>query len=160
MRKLVLYLFIGLFIASCSSDGPKKVKIGKKEKVVSSFANESPQIVREFVEKDGRLVATYEKEFYEDGNVLKEGPIIANKRHGKWKTYYRSGKIWSELMYYESMLDDTIRGYYTNGQLKYRGIYNNGEKTGVWLFYDENGELKENKVYLQPGEIREDSLYM
>lgn len=160
MKKLVLFLMAGLIIASCSSDGPKKVKINKKEKVVASFANGDPQIVREFEEKDGAPIAGYEKEYYEDGNLLKEGPIVNNKRHGYWKTYYRSGKIWSESMFYEGTLDDTIKGYYTNGNLKYRGIYNNGQKTGVWLFFDENGKLTENKVYMQPGEIREDSLFM
>lgn len=160
MKKLILLLVVGFLIASCGNDGPKKVKISKKEKVVSSFTNETPQIVREFDEVDGKPVAVYEKEYYEDGNLLKEGPIVANKRHGDWKTYYRSGKIWSELTYYEGMPDDTITSYYTNGNLKYQGIYSNGQKTGVWLFFDEEGNLKENKVYMQPGEIREDSLYM
>ena len=158
IKKLILFLAVGFVIASCGNDGPKEVKIGKKEKVVSAFANETPQIVREFENKDGTPIAVYEKEYYEDGNLLKEGPIINNKRHGDWKTYYRSGKIWSEMTFYEGMLDDTIKGYYTNGNLKYQGLYNNGQKTGVWLTYDEDGNLKENKVYMQPGEKREDTL--
>lgn len=158
IKKLILFLVIGLVIASCSNDGPKEVKIGKKEKIVSAFANETPQIVREFEDKDGAPIAVYEKEYYEDGNLLKEGPIDNNKRHGNWKTYYRSGKTWNELTYYEGTLDDTIKGYYTNGTMKYQGIYNKGQKTGVWLFFDEEGNLKENKVYMQPGEKREDTL--
>ena len=160
MKKLLVLLLIGFVIASCSNDGSSKVKVGKKEKVVASFANGEPQIVRTFEEVDGTPVASYEKEYYDDGNLLKEGPVVNNKRHGYWKTYYRSGKIWNEGTFYEGTLTDTVKGYYTDGQLKYRGIYKNGSKTGVWLFFDENGKLTDNKVYMQPGEIREDSLYM
>lgn len=160
MKKIVLLILVGFVMASCNNDGNKKVRVDDKEKVVSTFANGSPQIVREFEEKDGKPVAVYEKEYYDDGNLLKEGPIIKNKRHGNWKTYYRSGKLWNEGKYYEGMRDDTIKGYYPDGKLQYKGLYNNGDKTGVWLFFDENGKLKENKVYMKPGEKRQDSLYM
>lgn len=160
MKKLVLFLMAGLIIASCSNDGPKKVQLGNKEKVISAFANGEPQIVREFEVVDGTPVASYEKEYYDDGNLLKEGPIVSNKRHGYWKTYYRSGKLWNESTFYEGVLNDTIKGYYTDGQVKYQGIYKNGQKTGVWLFFDEKGKLTDNKVYMQPGEIREDTLIM
>lgn len=158
MKKLIAFILIGFVIASCGSDGPKEVKIGKGEKVVTSFADGAPQIVRTLEEKNGKLVGIYEKEYYDDGNLLKEGSIVNNKRHGYWKAYYRSGNIWNEGMFYEGMRDDTIKGYYTNGNLKYKGLYFNGQKTGVWLIWDEDGTLIENTVYMQPGEKREEVL--
>jgi len=160
MKKLIIFLMAGIIVASCSNDGPKKVQLSDKEKVITSFANGEPQIVRQFEDVEGTPEATYQKEYYDDGNLLKEGPILNNKRHGYWKTYYRNGKLWNESTFSDGMLIDTIKGYYTDGQLKYQGIYKNGQKTGVWLFFDEEGKLTDNKVYMQPGEIREDTLYM
>lgn len=160
MKKTAVLILVAFMIASCSNDGKSKVKLDDSEKVVTTFANGDPQIVREFEEKGDTLIPVYEKEYYDDGNLLKEGPIFNNKRHGYWKTYYRNGNIWSEGKYYEGLRDDTIKGYYLNGNLKYKGVYNNGTKTGVWLSFEENGKLKENQVYMKPGEKREDTLYM
>ena len=160
MKKIILVILAGILIASCGNEESGKVKLEDNEKVVTSFANGTPQIVRTLEERDGKMITIYEKEYYEDGNLLKEGPVIDNKRHGYWKTYYRSGTLWNEGLFYEGMRDDTIKGYYPDGTIKYRGIYNNGDRTGVWLFFDEEGNLTENKVYMQPGEIREDSLYI
>lgn len=160
MKKLIMFLMVGLIIASCSNDGSKKVKLSSKEKVITSFANGEPQVVREFEEVDGTPEATFQKEYYDDGNLLKEGPIVSNKRHGYWKTYYRSGNLLNESTFFKGVLNDTIKGYYTDGQMKYQGMYKDGQKTGVWLFFDEEGKLTDNKVYMQPGEIREDTLIM
>lgn len=160
MKNLVWFLAIVLLIVSCDNDGPKKVKVGDNEKVVSTFSNGAPQIVREFKESDSGIIAVFEKEYYEDGNLLKEGEISGNKRNGTWKTYYRNGNVWNESRFLDGLLEDTIKGYYPDGQLKYKGVYHNGQKTGVWLSFDEDGKLKENKVYMQPGEKRVDSLYM
>jgi len=161
MKKLIVLIVIAVVIASCGNDQESgKVKLENNEKVVTTFANGSPQIVRQFEKNDDTLVAVYEKEYYDDGNLLKEGPILNNKRNGKWKTYYRTGKIWNEGKYKEGVRDDTIKGYYVNGNLKYKGIFKDGEKTGVWLYFDENGKFKENQVYMKPGEKREDTLYM
>lgn len=158
MRRIILYVIIVSLFASCSNEGPKEVKVGKGEKVVTAFANGSPQVVRELQEVDGKVVAVYEKEYYEDGNLLKEGAIADNQRHGLWKAYYRSGKIWNIGHYDHGVRTDSIKGYYTNGNLKYKGFYKDGNKSGTWMFYDENGDFVENKVYMMPGEKREEPL--
>jgi antitoxin component YwqK of YwqJK toxin-antitoxin module len=31
--------------------------------------------------------------------------------------------------------------YYPNGMMRYQGRYYNGEKTGIWTFYDTTGVL-------------------
>lgn len=159
MRNILFVFVIAALVYACGSDGePKKVKVSSDEIVVDTFTNGSPQIVRQFKMVDGAQVVFYEKEFYEDGKLLKEGPILMNSRDGKWKAYYRNGELWSEGYYSKGVRNDTIIGYYENGKMRYKGLFKNGVKHGVWMFYDENGAFKENKVYLLPGEKMVDSI--
>ena len=160
MNKLAIVLISMLFLVSCGGDGPKEVKLDESEKIVSSCVNGSPQIVRELKKTESGVESVYEKEYYEDGHLLKEGPIENNQRHGYWKTYYRNGNIWSEGSYKNGLRQDTVRSYYPDGTLKYVGVFDKNQKTGTWLFYDEDGKLKESQVYMQPGEVRESEIYV
>jgi len=160
MKKAVLLLVIIGLMASCDSDGPKKVKLDEGEKVTTSYANGTPRVVRTYEEDNGKLVAVYEKEYYEDGNLLKEGTVEENNRHGQWKSYYRSGNIKSDGNYVYGVSNDSIKGYYPDGTLKFTGVFDNGQKTATWLYYDEKGNLVENKVFMQPGEIREGTIVL
>ncbi len=167
MRKvLVLLILPAVIFTACNSNNdngqkkPKKVKLKSNEMVINSYVNGTPHVVRKMEEKDGQKVPVYEKEYYEDGNILKEGPLTNNQRSGKWKIYYRSGQIRNLVNYDNGVLNDTIIGYNENGTLKFRGIFKSGEKTGTWLIYDDNGKFLENRVYMKPGEKRMDTLYM
>lgn len=155
MRKILLVILGMVILASCSNDGKNKVKVRSNEEVMQSFANGSPQVVRTFEEVDGQSIPVYEKEYYDDGNLLKEGPIADNKRDGEWKAYYRNGQLWNIGKYKSGVRNDSIKGYYTDGTLKYRGVFDMGQKTGTWLEYNEQGELVENKVFMKPGEVKE-----
>jgi len=163
MKKFLIVLMIPFFILACNSaekKGPKKVKIGNNEEVVTTFTNGNPQVVRQFEGTDTNRMAVYEKEYYEDGSLLKEGPVSNNKKSGTWKTYYRSGQVQDIAVYRDGVISDTITGYFENGNLKYKGLFKDGQKTGIWLIFDENGKLLENRAYMKPGEKRSDSLYM
>ena len=160
MKKAILLLMIVGLMASCGNDGPKKVKLDAGEKVTTSYANGTPQVVRTFEDEDGKLVAVYEKEYYEDGNLLKEGAVAENNRHGQWKTYYRNGNVKSDGSYVYGVSNDSIKGYYPDGTLKFTGVFENGQKTATWLYYDEKGNLVENKVFMQPGEQREGTIVL
>lgn len=158
MNRILVFALGVMFLVSCSSDGPKKVKVRSNEEVIVSFADGSPQIVRTMEEVDGANIPVYEKEYYEDGNILKEGPISENKRNGEWKAYYRNGNLWNIGTYVLGVRNDSITGYFTDGTLKYKGVFDMGEKTGTWLEYNDQGELIDNKVYMKPGEKREQTL--
>lgn len=158
MRKTVLFVLGLALMVSCSNDGPKKVKVRSNEDVVVPFASGSPQIVRTVEVVDEQRVPIYEKEYYEDGNLLKEGAIKENKRDGEWKTYYRNGGVWNKGSYVLGVRNDSIIGYYSDGTLKFKGFFDMGQKTGTWLEFDEKGELTGNKVYMQPGEKKEHSI--
>jgi antitoxin component YwqK of YwqJK toxin-antitoxin module len=159
MKKPALFIIVAVIIVSCSNESEQKVRLKENEKIISSYVNGTPQIVREYDEKDSTKGAVFQREYYEDGTLLKEGPVQNKKRNGYWKTYHKNGKLMSEGNFQNGLLEDTVRGYYSNGNPKYVGIYKDGIKTGVWLIYDETGKLTENKVYMQPGETLNDSLH-
>jgi len=165
IRKIFMLLILPAIILSACNNGesgknPKKVRLKSNEVVVNSYVNGTPQVVRKMEEKDGQKVPVYEKEYYEDGNILKEGPLVNNQRNGKWKIYYRDGQIRNIVNYDNGVLNDTIIGYNENGTVKFRGIFKEGQKSGTWLIYDENGNFLKNQVYMKPGEKRMDTLYM
>lgn len=73
------------------------------------------------IEKEGDLVkATY---YYENGQVRQQGYVKDGKLHGQWISYRLDG---------------------TKVAL---AQYASGKKTGKWLFWDENGNVKEVDYY-------------
>ncbi|HEY9113565.1 MAG TPA: hypothetical protein VIN10_02630 [Bacteroidales bacterium] len=153
MKKILLFLMVlSVFNACDSGEGKiKKVKVSSDEMVLESYANGSPRIVRFFKEKDGKSDFEFEKEYYEDGNLLKEGPIIDNAKNGLWKSYYRDGTLWSEGMFVKGKRDGAIKSYYPNGKLKYEGTFKMGEKAGQWNFYKEDGTFDQMANYMVSG---------
>ncbi|MCG8404667.1 MAG: hypothetical protein MI923_05655 [Phycisphaerales bacterium] len=60
------------------------------------------------------------EELYPDGSqkaigYVKRDGLTAYRRHGHWATYHQ------------------------NGQMASDGFYENGEKTGIWKYWDEHG---------------------
>ena len=62
-------------------------------------------------------------EYYESGEVKKEGNYVDGKKEGKWVEYYENGKVWVE------------------------GNFVNGKKVGKWVEYDESGKVKDEDIY-------------
>ena len=153
MKKIIMFLMVVLVVSSCSSGGGKsgKVKIESNETILESFANGTPRIVRVIKETDGKQDFEYEKEYYDDGNLLKEGPIVGNSKDGLWKTYYRDGVLWSEGYYVKGKREGATKSYYPNGKLKFEGAFTNGEKSGQWSFYKEDGSFHKMATFLAPG---------
>lgn len=149
MKKVILILIIpiaiGIFFAACGNSNSGKKLLEDKE-VMSSYVNGLPQIERDFKMVDGKRLAVYEREFYEDGNLLKEGPLSSQKkRDGLWKSYYRDGVLWSEGDYKNGIREGKTITYFANGKKYYEGQFVNAQKSGVWKFWDEQGEFV-NKI--------------
>ncbi len=158
MKKIVLLVIMIAFLAACNSGDGKSVRVSSDEEVLESFANGTPRLVREYEEADGKRTHIFEKEFYEDGNLAKEGSLKDGQKDGEWKSYYRSGKLWSEGFFKDGKRNDTTVAYYENGNVKYVGIFQDGNKTGTWKLFTEEGELEKTQIYMAPGEIRTDSI--
>jgi len=67
------------------------------------------------------------------------------KKEGESKTFYLPKKTLRSVDFYKkNVLEGKSETYYENGKIKSKGNYKEGNKTGNWYFYDENGkeELK------------------
>ena len=151
MKKYIILILVVSTIISCNSGNDEKkdqFKLENGEIIISKYINEQPQIIRKAEKIDGVEKNIYEKEYYEDGNLLKEGPLKDDKRDGMWKSYYRDGgTLWSEGEFTDGMREGITKSYHPNGQVRYAGSFTNGKKFGEWRFYDENGELLEIKYF-------------
>ena len=54
----------------------------------------------------------------------------------------------------ETIKDGLVETFHKNGQLKYRGNFNNGKPDGLWETFDSIGNLMETKEY-KDGELVE-----
>ncbi|MFL9834512.1 toxin-antitoxin system YwqK family antitoxin [Chryseobacterium terrae] len=129
------------------------------------------------------------KRYYESGEIFLAGKYINDKQDGVWKLFYDDGKtksIWyykdgrniglfqtldpqgKQIEYGNYNLDGLETGKWRRFIDNYfeEGIFNNGEKTGLWkvtdtkgilvetLFYKVNNET-EKKTYYPSGNIKE-----
>lgn len=140
MNKVFLISIVTIFFATCISCNSGNGLEGTE--VISSYANGNPQMERDYKMIDGKRTAVYEREYYEDGNLLKEGRLgDSEKRDGHWKSYYRDGVVWSEGDYIDGVRNGKTVTYYANGNKYYEGQFAKAKKVGVWKFWNEDGEL-------------------
>ena len=62
-----------------------------------------------------------------------------------WTYKYPSGQIKSEEAWYLDRREGEYIEYYENGNIKTKGNYVKGNKSGNWQYFDENGVLIETK---------------
>jgi len=149
MNKVVfifISIIIGIFFTACDNNNTIKSAVVKE--VVGNYPDGSPQIERDFKVVDEKKIVVYEREYYEDGKLLKEGPLNDDsKRNGLWKSYYRDGVLWSEGDFVNGIREGKTVTYFSNGQKYYEGQFSKAKKSGVWKFYNEQGEFVYDKNY-------------
>jgi antitoxin component YwqK of YwqJK toxin-antitoxin module len=91
--------------------------------------------------------------YFPDGTVNIERSWLADEfasvMHGPYKHYDNTGQLIQELHYFEGMPDDSIKQYYLDGTLEMEGLFDKGNKTGVWKYYDKSGELYKTIDYTE-----------
>ena len=50
--------------------------------------------------------------------------------------------------------DGTSKEYYRNGELKSKGKYEKGKKTGKWVYYHQSGEKESEGVYKNDQKVK------
>jgi len=140
----VIFIFIsitiGIYFTACDNNSIIKSAVVKE--VVGNYPDGSSQIERDFKVVDEKKIVVYEREYYKDGKVLKEGPLNSDvKRNGLWKSYYRDGILWSEGDFVNGIREGKTATYFANGQKYYEGQYSKAKKSGIWKFWNEQGDL-------------------
>ena len=135
MNKLRLFfsLFSILVLAACNNN--------LKEKVIASFENGQPTIVR-YYDKNDQCVR--EVHYYENGALFMEGEMKDDVRNGEWISYFPDGKVQSTGFFENDKRTGKSQVYYENGNLWMDGSYKEGKRVGLWLYYDEQGYVTDS----------------
>ena len=116
--------------------------------VVESYPDGATHVEKDYSTIDDNKLYVYEREYYKDGKILKEGALNEKgRRDGVWKSYYRDGEIWSEGYFTNGRREGIAITYFTNGNKYYEGFYVKSKKSGIWKFWNEQGEFVKEVDY-------------
>ena len=109
--------------------------------VIKKYKNGQVKSIENF--KNGKLNGEF-KEFFENGSLFQVG-TFKNGEMKNIRVFYENGNL-----KFEQNLKDRkgrYKGYYPNGQLEEEGEVFQGEKIGVWRYYNEEGKLSSEVTY-------------
>ncbi len=93
------------------------------------------------------------KKFYENGIIEQEGQYTKNYKNGLWKFYTSEGKLFKNENYkinFVSIKDGPYEEFWPSGSIKFRCMWVNGKREGVFQRFFENGGVE------QTGEFHND----
>lgn len=135
MLRITFFLFI-IIAFSCNRPVKEKaVETSSKDSLQSSVSSAKVVTDGEFIKR------------YDNGVVEARGMMKAGKRNGIWKSFYENGMPWSETTFVEGKKEGSTSSWYENGQKRYEGFYKNDVESGLWLFWDDKGNLATKKDY-------------
>lgn len=102
--------------------------------------------------QDG-LVKTY----YKDGKVESEINYSKKVREGQAKFYYENGNLRQELTYVNGKVDGLVKEYHENGKLKLTYTIENGKREGPVSIFKEDGTYLTDIQYEQGKRIIENT---
>ena len=134
MKYFALSLFM-LFLTACQNEIETEVE------TVDTSKQEEQLVVTE----NGVFT-----EYYPDGKNIKfQGQQDDDKkRHGQWIYYSETGEELTITHYDHGVMHGHTIVKYPNGKLHYVGEYDQGKEIGVWMIYDENGNMSEKNYDL------------
>ena len=131
MKRIIFYISLTIFIYACRDK--TKVATPKKENLVE-------------------IVNGHYSEWYPGKKQLKfQGNLDSlGKRNGRWDFYSDKGTVLSTTEFEHGKKQGFSIVKYPNGQLHYRGEYNDDQQVGTWTTYDVKGNIIEEKKYDMP----------
>ncbi len=150
--KTIYILIISMVLFSCSDEKKKENSEVKKE-VGSNKELKNPALNKMLndLNQDETDLSSLEDGFHElkypNGNIKSAGTISNGQKEGLWIAYRENGLKWSECEYLNGKPHGKVISYHPNATIYYIGYFNQGVKTGNWMFYDEKSNLiKEENV--------------
>ncbi|MBN2524099.1 MAG: toxin-antitoxin system YwqK family antitoxin [Bacteroidales bacterium] len=159
MKKVVYYLMILFFFASCSHKGivitenelpeeifylPDQIKPYTGRCIM--HYNNTGIIKQEMTFRNGKLDGEFIT-YYKDGSINRKGEFIDGRYNGKWEQWAENGKKLYEVHYKNDSLCGDFRIWYSTGVLKQKGVYAENTRSGLWIEYDEAGMIIRKKNY-------------
>ncbi|TSJ40155.1 toxin-antitoxin system YwqK family antitoxin [Fluviicola chungangensis] len=84
---------------------------------------------------------------YPDGKKSIEGQIIDDERVGEWKYYDKYGNLTTLEKYKDGKLTDTLKEFFSNGQLESFSLVNEGRRDGLFQVFNIFGDLVSEGYY-------------
>ena len=91
-------------------------------------------------------------QFYSNYTVRSTERLTHDQRNGQVFFYFPNGNPQVEASFKEGVEDGPYIVYRDNGIPYYQGQYANGRRTGIWEFYDEEGNLARTVDYTSDSE--------
>ena len=129
--------FIAIMLSALISCTKNEIK----EEIISRHEDGSRKETFCYQIKDGEKVYVRETWYYMEGMKHLDGPIVNDKRNGRFESYYKSGNLLSTGEFVDGVRTGKAVVYHENGNIYYEGNYENGKEVGIWRFYDEEGKL-------------------
>jgi len=89
-------------------------------------------------------------QFYSNYTVRSTERLVGGLREGRVAFYYPGGNPQTEGFYEKGVENGPYTVFRPNGIPYYRGQYTDGQRTGIWEFYDEEGNLSTTQDYGRP----------
>jgi len=90
---------------------------------------------------------TFERSFYENGQIEYEASYLHGKLDGSSKVWYPDGTLKSASNYKFGLAHGKWEKYYKNGKKMYEAYYSNGLKDGTEKWFHENGSIKSDQEF-------------
>ena len=103
-----------------------------------------PTIIKEFSPTSDSAKVSY---YNLDGKLRTKGIMVKKNRIGRWVYYFPNGAIFSEEFYKDGKLEGELKNYYKNGNILEITQYSNGMKNGVSKKFSDQQVLIEKVTY-------------
>ena len=118
--------------------------------MVLSCSESSPTVDhKEETENESTLSRTgLQKDYYENGQLKITGRLNNDGlKDGVWTSYFENGQKNSESNFKAGINNGFSMIWYPNGNVRYFGDYTNGNKSGTWTFYNEEGKVVKTESF-------------
>ena len=75
------------------------------------------------------------------------GSYVAGEKNGTWEFYYDFGALKRKDSFKKNRMHGKSVMYYPNQKVMVKSVYSKGKPSGNWLFYNERGDLVNEKKY-------------
>ena len=86
-------------------------------------------------------------QFYSNYTVRSTERLVNGQRHGHVYFYYPNGNLQVEANFAEGLKEGPYIVYQEKGIPLYQGVYTHDVRTGIWEFYDEDGNLAKTQDF-------------
>ncbi|MFH2142756.1 MAG: DUF3352 domain-containing protein [Bacteroidota bacterium] len=119
-----------------------------------------PQLPDSFPITDGLVQYYFKDSLKKDSVLLYEGMLVKGKTDGLWRTFYKSGNIYSAIVYKDGAADGSAMFYYDNKESINRVEISFEEDVidGIYKEFYENGSVKVN-IEFRDGKMHGDAEY-